>query len=347
MNPFQHQRRLTLAIGLALAAPAAFAQNADNDPNYPQVTLSGEVEVEAFHSSPFAGSDESDIALATAFLGLEGVITDQIRAEISTLFEEDDTPLEVDTASVMLGAEDDLWSLRAGQFYLPFGVFETAMISDPLTLELGETRETAVQAGIGTGGFNAAVFAFNGDLESESEVNGFGATAGYQATLGATDLTLSAGYLNSLGDSDVLQDTITAATGGADTDEVGAWTASAVVGVGDVTLVGEYLAATEDFAPGEVGFRGNGAKPAAWNLEAGYGFEMMGRPATAAVGYQGTDEALALEYPESRLLAAFSVEILPYTALSFEYAHDEDYDTNDGGSGETADTFTAQLAVAF
>jgi len=347
MNPFQRHRRLTAAVALALAAPAAWAQDTDNSERYPQVTLAGEVEVEAFHSNPFVGSDESDIALATAFLSLEGVITDQIRAEISTLFEEDDTPLEVDTASVLLGAEDDLGSLRAGQFYLPFGVFETAMISDPLTLELGETRETALQTGIATGGFNAAVFAFNGDLESESEINGFGATAGYQTTLGATDLALSAGYLNSLGDSDVLQDPITAATGGADTDEVGAWTASAILGVGDVTLVGEYLAATEDFAPGEIAFRGNGAKPAAWNLEAGYGFEMMGRPATAAIGYQGTDEALALEYPESRLMAVFSLEILPYTALSFEYAHDEDYDTNDGGSGDTADTFTAQLAVAF
>ena len=35
------------------------------------------------------------------------------------------------------------------------------------------------------------------------------------------------------------------------------------------------------------------------------------------------------------------------TALSFEWMHDKDYDTNNGGSGNDADTATAQLAVEF
>ena len=35
------------------------------------------------------------------------------------------------------------------------------------------------------------------------------------------------------------------------------------------------------------------------------------------------------------------------TALSFEWAHDTDYDVADGGTGENADTLTAQLAVEF
>lgn len=65
------------------------------------------------------------------------------------------------------------------------------------------------------------------------------------------------------------------------------------------------------------------------------------------VAWQGTKEALALELPETRVLAAISVEIFENTALSLEYAHDEDYSTSEGGSGDDADTFTLQLATSF
>ncbi|KTG17254.1 MULTISPECIES: LbtU family siderophore porin [unclassified Guyparkeria] len=345
MNPFARPTVLATALSLGLASQAAMA--ADQAETYPSIDFGGVVEVEGYHTRPYTGSDESDIVLATGALSLEAAINEWISAEISTLYEENDTPLEVDTASVMLGAEDSLWSLRAGQFYVPFGVYETAMVSDPLTLELGETRETAISAGIGQGGFSAEVYAFNGDLEDENQVNSFGATAGYAGSVGGADLALSAGYINSLGESDGIEETVYDNTGGADVDEVGAWTANAVLGMGDVTLVGEYLTANDSFDAGELAFNGDGAQPAAWNVEASYGFDLLGKPASASIGYQGTDESVALGLPESRVLAALSVEIFRYTALSVEYAHDEDYDIADGGTGESAGTFLTQLAVEF
>ena len=345
MNRFVRPTLLATAVSLGIASQPALADR--HDGTFPAIDFGGVVEVEAYQTSPYVGSDESDIVLATAALGLEAAINEWITAEISTLYEENDTPLEIDTASVLLGAEDSLWSLRAGQFYLPFGVYETAMVSDPLTLELGETRETAISAGIGQGGFVAEAYAFNGDLEDESQINSFGATAGYVGTLGAVDLALSAGYINSLGESDGIEETVYDNTGGADIDEVGAWTASATVGFADVVLVGEYLTASDSFEASEMAFSGEGAKPAAWNVEASYGFDLMGKPASAGVGYQGTEESVALGLPERRILAALSVEIFPNTALSFEYAHDEDYGVADGGTGESAGTFLTQLAVVF
>ncbi len=345
MKSLQSPFRLA-AVPLALVAPLAAAETT-SDTSYPDVTLGGAVEVEVFQSSPYTGGDESDIVLATGALGLEAAINQWVSAEISTLYEENDTPLEIDTASVMLGHADSPWSLRAGQFYLPFGVYETAMVSDPLTLELGETRETALSAGIGQGGFSAEVFAFNGHLEDENQIDGFGATAGYAGSVGVADLALSAGYVNSLGESDGLEGAIKENTGGGETDKVGGWTASAVLGVGDVTLVGEYLGATDSFDANEIGFDGAGAQPSAWNVEASYAFDLMGKPASAGIGYQGTDESVALGLPESRVSAALSVEVFPLTSLSFEYAHDEDYDAADGGTGKTAGTFLTQLAVAF
>ena len=335
------------AIPLILASQPAIADNRAPASDYPRIAFGGAVEVEAYHASPYAGSDESDIVLATGALGLTAAINEWLSAEISTLYEENDTPLEIDTASVMLAKPDGPWSLHAGQFYVPFGVYETAMVSDPLTLELGETRETAVAAGIRHGGFHADVYAFNGDLEGQDQIDSVGATAGFATTVGGADVTLSAGYLNNLGESDGLEETVNVANAGGEASKVGAWTASAVVGLGDVLLVGEYLTAMDAFDSTEIAYDGGGAQPGAWNVEASYAFDLAGRPASAGVGYQGSEEAVALGLPAHRLLVALSVEILPHTALSFEYAHDEDYATADGGTGETAGTFTTQLAVAF
>ena len=73
----------------------------------------------------------------------------------------------------------------------------------------------------------------------------------------------------------------------------------------------------------------------------------MGKSSTAAIGYQGTREALDLELPKRRWIAGFSIDILENTALSFEWAHDKDYSSSDGGTGENANTVTTQLAVEF
>ncbi len=46
-------------------------------------------------------------------------------------------------------------------------------------------------------------------------------------------------------------------------------------------------------------------------------------------------------------MLGFSVGILDNTSLSFEWAHDKGYRAGDGGSAETADTLTVQLALVF
>lgn len=251
------------AFPLALASQAAIAQGHEPSLDYPSISFGGVVEVEAFYSNPYAGGDESDVVLATGALGVTAAINGWIRAEVSTLYEENETPLEIDTASVMLAKPHGGWSMRAGQFYVPFGVYETAMVSDPLTLELGEARETAIAVGIDQGGLHAEVYAFNGDLENEDSIGTFGATAGYSGRIGVADFALTAGYLNSLGESDVLEETVNVANTGTDASEVDAWTASLVIGIGEMRLVGEYLTASGAFEEGEIAYAGAGARPGA------------------------------------------------------------------------------------
>ncbi|MCL7744415.1 LbtU family siderophore porin [Guyparkeria hydrothermalis] len=333
---------VSLPLSLALAAPAI----AEKTPSFPRIAVEGLGEIEAYHATPYTGADESDIVLATGALGVEAILNEWLSAEVTTLYEENATPLEIDTASVSVIHPDQVWSLRAGQFYVPFGLFETAMVSDPLTLELGEARETAISAQAGAGGFRVGVYTFNGDADGETRVDNWGATVDYEADLGEVDVLVAGGYLNHLGESDALQEQVAASDEGRG-EEVGAWTATTVLDFHGFTLVGEYLAAIDDFAAGQLAFHGVGARPAAWNVEVGYGFHIHGRPAQVALGYQGSEEAVEVGLPRRRALAAFSVDVWRNTTLGFEYAHDHDYDPAEGGTGETAGTFTTQLALSF
>jgi len=82
-------------------------------------------------------------------------------------------------------------------------------------------------------------------------------------------------------------------------------------------------------------------------LEAGYQFDLLGKEAQIALGYQGTREALALALPETRGLVAFDLGIYQYTTLQLEWVLDKDYGESAGGTGNSGNTFTAQIAVAF
>ena len=304
----------------------------------------GLVEVEGVSAEDYAGDETSDIVLATVELGLHAVVSDWVEAKLLFLYEEDETDFGVDEGTITLGnPEASPFSLTAGKMYVPFGNFTTGLVSDPLTLELAETRESVLQVGFENGGAYGSVYAFNGDTNDDGDdtIEHIGGNVGFN--VGGLDAGI--GYVSSIGDSDALQDTLNNAN--TLQDYVGGVNAYGVYSSNGVTAVAEYVAATEAFDAGELAFNGQGAEPTAFNLEAGYQVTVFGQPAEVAVAYQGTEEALALGLPDTRILAGVSVGLNHRAALSFEWAHDEDYDTDDGGTGEEADTFTAQLAVEF
>ncbi len=311
------------------------------------VEIGGLVEVEAAYVDPSGGDEESDVTVAEVKLGVAAQITDMVDAEVVLLHEEDDTDLEVDIATISIGP------FTAGQYFVPFGVFESNFISDSMTLELGETRETALQFGMESGGLHGAVYAFNGDLneDGDSEIDSFGAAVGYSAEGEGMKFGLNLSYISDIGDSDNLQELVTDNLGedGTYSDQVSGWSASASLRFGNLTLLAEYLGATEDFEMGEMEFEGEGAEPTSYMVEAALDFELAGKPATFALGYQETDEAASLELPEERFLVGLSVEMMDGVALAVEGAFDEDYgdpETNDYSGGD-ADIVTFQLATEF
>lgn len=305
---------------------------------------SGLIEVEGFSAEDYNGDSTSNFELATVELGLEAQVNDYVSSNVLLLYEENASDdIGVDEATLTIAPPGAAWSSTFGRQYVPFGSFETGLVSDPLPLEIGETRETSALVEFGTSNLNGSVYAFNGDTEDDSAddtIGQFGASVAFQGGSEDMPVNVGAGYISSIGDSDGVSI-------GSVNDHVGAYDLSATVGVGPFTVIGEYLAAADSFEASELAFDGNGAEPVAYQLELGYGFEWGGMPASVNVSTQGTDEAVALGLPETRFLAGISVEPWKATSISVEFASDDDYDTSDGGTGESADSVVVQLATGF
>ncbi len=308
-----------------------------------RLTLSGVVEVEAGVYDDDTVT-ESDIALATVELGVDAEVSEFSSAHVLFLSEDGGGP-EVDEASITIGNTDKKpLYMTAGKMYVPFGNFETQMISDPLTLELAETGEDALQFGVEVAGFYASLYAFNGDADDggDDEIEHYGANAGYAFEADAVSIDVGGGWISSIQDSDGLTDALGLAPGPNVPEYVGGYAAHLIAGFGPVTLIGEYVGADDD-----LGGVGTNSQISAYNVEAGVSLPVAGKEIGFAVGFQTSDDALWAGAPEERLVAAFGVELLDGTSLALEYLYEEDYSVTDGGSGTDWNTYTLQLAAEF
>jgi len=312
------------------------------------VTLSGLVEVEFAAGDDYAGENFNAFDLATVELGLDVKATDWAAGHILVKYEEDgdDDEFTIDEATITLGDTEKFpLYLTAGKFYMPFGNFETNMIQDPLTLEIGEINDSGAAIGVEANGFTAAVYGYKGmDETGDSDTMGYGVMAGYGYEKDDLSFTGGLSWTNNMADSDGA-----IADAGLDTIEetVSGFGVHAGAGFGPVSFIGEYVTALDNFAQAEIDFLGQGAEPEAWNVELAYTVELLNRETVFAIGWQETDEAVAIGLPESRYIGSAGMEIIPHTVLTLEYFYDNDYDVEDGGTGDNANVFTAQLSYEF
>ena len=246
-------------------------------------------------------------------LGIAAQINDWVAGEI-TLLKKDDTDLEVDVATITIADPDGPWFVSAGQQYVPFGTYETNLVSDPLTLEIGGTRETAPSSAASINGFVGGLYVFNGDLarRGEDQIDAFGAFAGFSHEGENHGFAVNLGYISDIGDADGLQDTIqdniSIAVVDYDDHVAGSrWTRKSPPGHSRSSP--KYTTTVDSFQANELAFNAAGAQPSAFNAEARYSFTLVGRDATMAVAYQETDEAVALGLPEKRVAVALSVDV--------------------------------------
>ncbi len=322
-----------------------------------KITLSGLLEAEAGYSrfEPDAAGEpndeESDITFSTFELGLDAKLNEHVSGHALILWEEDDTePVDLDEGFITFtGTEEIPAYLHAGKLYVPFGVYETVFISDPFTLELGETRESAVFAGYHPEMVDVFAGAFNGDVNEigkKNHINSFftGFTCGLPED-DARDFELSCGlsYLSNMADSDGLSGFNDLDDDGAPdgvTDLVGGVSAHVSLEYKDTAFfTAEYVGALDDFKAGELTLapEGDPVRPAAWTTEISF----VG-PSQVGCGfkYEGTDDCGDF-LPETGYGCTVFCHPFECARLALEYQYQE-YANNDMNQG-----VTTQLAVAF
>jgi hypothetical protein len=300
--------------------------------------ISGLIETEIAFSNSDTNGDTSDIVVPTVELGIETTFSDQVSASIVLLSEDigsaEQTDVTVDQAIVNLALGKA--TVTVGQTYIPFGSFETGVISDPLTLELAETAETVIMYGREMeSGLSYSVYAFNGDVElaTEDEINDFG----FNIAVVQDNWSVGIAYISNIADANTISD---GRTGNANTDDVAGLNVVARISAGALSLYFEHVMALDKFRAGDFGGDiTTDAEPAATHVEIGY--ELDDRSAIA-VSISSTDEAAEMGVPYENMSAiAYRRALYENASYAVEFLSADEYGNNSDS------ILTVQLAVEF
>ncbi len=299
-----------------------------------KLTVSGLMEVQASNKQAFDNSenDTSNASLATFELSMEALVNANIHASATFIYEEGDTPFEMDTANIHFTNHQNIRA-SVGQTYLPFGSFYSQQINDTLALEIAESRNTAIMLGFIKSGFNADVYVF---ANAEGKLNQSGLHLAYSTSA----FTVDADYINNILNSNSFNALIEESTPTyfiTKQDATSAISWHVTTKVAGIALNAEYLALAK------LSDESHELKITASQVEAAYHFTST----TVALAYQQTQDAALLGLPEQRLSASAAFDVLSNTTLAVEIWHDEDYDISHAGSGNSSDNFVIQAAVEF
>ncbi|NNM58244.1 MAG: LbtU family siderophore porin [Legionellales bacterium] len=355
--------------------------------------LSGEVEADTIARTTFNNGNQTDLYVGDAELDMEALMNRWITAFAD--FAYNNTPNDVgdrvggtiylDNGFFTVGNLNVTpWRLTVGQLYVPFGQFNSYLISDPINKTLFRTKGQPLLIGYGVpgeNGFSGALYTFKGistqygttDLPNPY-INQYGADANYQFNLGKVKTNLGVSYIANVADSFGFQfpgfddlefgNQITGEGFSTSTEtehlqhQVPGVDFRASFGAGPVTLIGEFDTVTRSFSPQDLSFNGDGAAPMAYHLEGVYSFTINNWASTFSIGHDQSYEALGLAVPEMRTSAALNISFWRNTVASLELRHDNQYSEDDtaGGNGavifnpegdDTSNAITAQFQVYF
>lgn len=302
-----------------------------------KLTFWGSIELEAYFREGGRGDSTSNITLATAQLGVELEITDNIGGHIVFLHEEEDEaePIEIDEANITLFHPGKVMGGRVGFFggrlYVPFGNFTSGFISDPLTLEMGETNNTAVVFQWANELAAIKIGFFNGGVDKAGKDDMVDTLVASLSLAPAKGVNLGTSFISDLAESD----TVLVKEESLYESGVGAVSVFATLEYAAFTLDAEYLFATANFDQALVGAGTDltGRRPSALNIELGF--------VPAERWYLGAryEKAEDFKNDPSRYGAVASFGIFKNTVIALEYLLED--------AGDTSHTVTAQLAFKF
>ena len=329
---------LTLCATSAFAQEAAPAEAASNALleliSDSKIELSGMFE---FTASYFKQGDEkvSDFSLAEINLGFAAKLSDKLSAEIVLIYEDgNEDGVSVDSAIVTYQFSDEL-SFSAGRFTVPFGKFESEMLSDPLTLALGEISSDGIYATWKSGIVTVNIAAFDSAIVDSDTIETVAASIEIAPEDG---FAFGFSVVSDLGGgamADVINDTV--GEGGSYSKAAGI-SAFAKATFGIATLSAEYVAAIDDMEITDAAGDTYAAKPQAWFAELALA---LCDDVTAAFRYEGSKEFLPEEMPENIFGATVKYAIIENATVGLEYMFGKVKD------GDDMHCVTANFVVEF
>jgi hypothetical protein len=300
------------------------------------LTFWGVIEVEGSYSKTEGLPESSDFVLATAQIGTDLHIGEYVGGHIVFLHEEVDTePVEIDEGNITVFksyGDDGRYGVVAGKFYLPFGNFNSAMITDPLTLELAETNDSAVMFSLESEKYELHAAVFNGATDSmgtRDNIDTFVAAIKFKPL---AMVSLGAFYMNDIAETDnglILDPSL---YGGSVSGAGGYITLE----IGKLAVDFEHITALESFDAAVLAGDLTGPKPKAWNVE--FGFSLMAKLGLAARYEKANDFKADI----SRYGVVASYNIFESTVLAAEYLLEKPK-----GFGADIHSATVQLAFEF
>lgn len=337
-------------------------------PDTPTLILSGKIESQVYGSKTYSGPNSSDVNLTGAEL-LAAVHINNWVSGLITLNYDDAPPSQgsaqrvtnsdfsVDQAFATIGnLSVTPFYATLGQRTIPFGHYDTYMISDTVPKMMFKMLERAVLFGYdsqSTGSVRpyATTFVFKDDTTSSngsSHINNGGANLGLRlATANGLKSNVGISGVANVADSNGMQSNGLSGTNvfqgfayGTDSTpaeqlirKVPGFNAYADLSNDKVYLNSEFAGATSSFNANDMTYNGHGAKPSAWHSEAAYMFNIASFPANVAVGYDHSWQAVAMNMPQQRYITALNVSFIRNTILSLEFNREINYATADTGTG--------------
>jgi hypothetical protein len=338
----------TNRVSDANRVPASLQRDAKTDreePTAKDVKVSGIIEVGFTLQRDYNKDSTSDITNDTAQIDIEKRISDIVSGRITLLHEDsgekDDGGIAVDEAVLTLGKEIGLY-LHAGKMYVPFGNFDSEFVSDPTTLEIGETNENAVLVGYRWEHLSVSAYGFNGDSQKdgqENKVNGMGANIAAEFGRGPHKFKSSLGYINNLADTDGMNsvDIFADKNSDASVNDLVHQVSGLSVGLDyDSSFMlahAEWITALEAYDPTDLNWNGKGARVGAYKLELGSKHNILEKETMFLLGYQSTRQLLKAGLAKDRWMGGVKIQALENLQLSYEFKYETDYSTMECSSG--------------
>lgn len=343
-----------------------------------------------YSPTDFTTHSPSSIAVSSAALYLDADVSDWTKAHVGVAYStsnqntynllrpgaytnseatSSDASLNLDEAyATIANFAKSPFYLKAGKQYLPFGSYTPfADITPALTQVLSQVNDPAATVGFVTNnGFNGSVYALQGvgysnaaNTGNRSAIQNYGASLALNNTYNNIGYNAGFGYLSNMADVTGVAYALTNAAVNPSQgyhQRVGGLAGNLGVKYAAFDIGGKWVGAMKKFNSADVAYvengNANGAKPAAWGVDAGYSFPVLAHGSRFGLGYQGSKQAVAVglvgqDMPRTRYLADYTVNVSKYTDLGFELRHDTDYSVSNGGTGNSTNTAVARLAVKF